>query len=152
MSKCLTIGSRSFPKTRSRSRTCEAARGARPIAEIAPDADEIKIKVLKKVVFFDCGANLERIGCPSCHEEIEDAWWQERMDEDNNGGYQLKKYAAPCCGAEVALHELEYEWPQAFGRFAIEAMNANIGKLKDKQKRELEKILGTKVRVVYQHI
>jgi hypothetical protein len=39
-------------------------------AEIAAEADEIEIKVSEKVEFFDCGANLERICCPSCYSEI----------------------------------------------------------------------------------
>jgi hypothetical protein len=31
--------------------------------EIAPEADEIEIKVSENVVFFDCGGNFERICC-----------------------------------------------------------------------------------------
>ena len=47
---------------------------------------------------------------------------------------------------------LVYEWPQGFGRFALDAMNPNIGKLKAMDRMELEEILGTKLRVIYQHI
>jgi hypothetical protein len=65
---------------------------------------------------------------------------------------KVGKYATPCCGAKVTVHELDDEWPQGFGRFALKAMNPNIGKLDDKFKREFEKILGTKLRVIYQHI
>ena len=123
-------------------------------AEIAPDADEIEIKVSKTVHFFDCGANLERICCPSCGSEIPVDWWEERMEEDSDGedGFKLASYAMPCCGKKYALHELAYEWPQGFGRFALDAMNPNIGKLDDKYQQEFEKILGTKLRVIYQHI
>ena len=120
--------------------------------EIAPEADEIEIKVSEKVEFFDCGANLQRICCPSCRSEISVEWWQDRMDEDSGNGFNLAQYAAPCCGAKITLHELDYEWPQGFGRFALDAMNPKIGKLDDKFKREFEKILGTKLRVIYQHI
>ena len=121
-------------------------------AEIAPEADEIEIKVSENVVFFDCGGNFERICCPSCGTEIPVEWWQEHMDEDHDDGFKLAAYATPCCEKETTLNELVYEWPQAFGRFAIDAMNPNIGKLDDKYKREFEKILGTKLRVIYQHI
>jgi hypothetical protein len=121
-------------------------------AEIAPEADEIEIKVSEKVEFFDCGANFEHIRCPSCGAEIPVAWWQDRMDEDCGDGFRLAAYTTPCCGKKSTLHELVYEWPQGFGRFALDAMNPNIGKLDDKYKREFEKILGTKLRVVYQHI
>ena len=48
--------------------------------------------------------------------------------------------------------KLVYEWPQGFGRFALDAMNPNIGKLDNRYKEEIEGILGTKLRVIYQHI
>jgi len=121
-------------------------------AEIAPEADEIEIRVSDNVEFFDCGANLKRICCPSCGAEISVEWWKDRMDEDQGDGYKLATYATPCCGAEHTMHDLVYEWPQGFGRFALDAMNPNIGKLADKHKREFEEILGTKLRVIYQHI
>jgi hypothetical protein len=121
-------------------------------AEIAPEADEIELKVSENVVFFDCGVNLERICCPSCGAEIPVEWWQERMDKDHDDGFKLAAYSTPCCKKKATLNDLVYEWPQAFGRFAIDAMNPNIGKLDDKYKREFEKILGTKLRVIYQHI
>jgi hypothetical protein len=121
-------------------------------AEIAPQADEIEIKVSEKVVFFDCGGNFERIGCPSCGADIPVPWWQDRMDEDYGDGFKLAAYVTPCCGARCTLHELVYEWPQGFGRFALDAMNPNIGKLEERFKREFEEILGAKLRVIYQHI
>jgi hypothetical protein len=121
-------------------------------AEIAPEADKIEIKVFEKVQFFDCGANLENICCPKCRAKISVEWWQDRMDEDNGDGFKLAKYAVPCCRAKVTLHDLGYELPQGFGRFAIDAMNPVIDKLDDKYRREFEKILGTKLRVIYQHI
>ena len=121
-------------------------------AEIAPEADEIEIKVSEAVEFFDCGANFERILCPSCRAEVSFAWWQDRMDEDYGDGFRLATYTTPCCGASCTLHELVYEWPQGFGRFALDAMNPNIGKLEDSYRREFEDILGTKLRVIYQHI
>jgi hypothetical protein len=133
----------------------EAAKQSRALdrlAEIAPEADEIEIKVCEKVEFCDCGANFERIRCPSCGSEIPVAWWQARMDEDYGNGFMLASYATPCCVVQCTLHELVYEWPQGFGRFALEAMNPNIGKLEVKYKQEFEKILGTKLRVIYQHI
>jgi hypothetical protein len=64
----------------------------------------------------------------------------------------LATYATPCCGAICTLHELAYEWSQGFGRFALDAMNPNIGELEDRYKQEFEEILGTKLRVIYQHI
>ena len=121
-------------------------------AEIAPKADEITIKVSEKVGFFDCGENFERVYCPSCRSEIPLDWWSDRMDEDYCDGFKLANYTTPCCATSCTLHELVYDWPQGFGCFAIDALNANIGQLQDEYKREFEEILGTKLRVVYQHL
>jgi len=120
--------------------------------EIAPEADKIEIGVEDTIGFFDCGANLERILCPSCRSEVPVEWWQGRMDQDYDDGFRLEKYTTPCCGAAYTLHELTYEWPQGFGRFKLEAMNPNLGQLDEKQKREFEEILGTPLRVIYRHI
>jgi hypothetical protein len=132
--------------------TAKCYRARDRFAEIARKADEIDIKVSEKVEFFDCGANFERVCCPSCGSGIPVSWRQDRMDEDYGDGFKLAAYATPCCGESYTLHELVYEWPQGFGRFALDAMNPNIGKLEDRDKQEFEEILGTKLRVIYQHI
>ncbi len=128
------------------------ARARDRLAEIAPEAEEIAIKVCERIEFFDCGSNFGRILCPSCRAEIPLAWWQDRMSEDYGDGFKLASYPTPCCGRRCTLHQLDYEWPQGFGRFALEAMNPNIGKLQTRFRVELEGILGTKLRVIYQHI
>ena len=120
--------------------------------EIAPEADGVEIKVSETVQFFDCGGNFERISCPSCGSDIPVAWWRDRIDEDSGDGFQLGSYATPCCGKKCTLHDLVYDWPQGFGCFTLGAMNPNIGKLNDRYKQEFERILGTKLRVIYQHI
>src|SRR5665213_1889871 len=82
------------------------ARARDRFAQIAPEADEIKVKVSESVAFFDCGGNFERILCPACHTEISVEWWQDRMDDDFGDGFRLAKYKAPCCKASYTLHEL----------------------------------------------
>jgi hypothetical protein len=122
-------------------------------AQIAPDAEEIKIYAGEGIQLFDAGENLMAIYCPSCKGQISVEWWLERVDEDNTGnGFELRPYPAPCCRQLSSLQGLVYDWNQAFGSFAIEAMNANIGLLEDRYIQEFEQILGTKLVVVYQHI
>jgi len=128
------------------------SRARERLTEIAPDADEVEITLRDTVQFFDCGTNLERILCPACGAELPVDWWQERMNEDYQQGFKLAPYQLPCCGATSALHELIYDGQQAFGHFALDVMNPNIGMLDDTSKRELEEILGTKLIVVYQHL
>jgi hypothetical protein len=120
--------------------------------EIAPKSHEIKATTMEAVQFFYCGGNFERILCPDCGAEIPVPWWQAQMNSDYKAGFQLQKAPMPCCGVQRTLHELNYEWPQGFGRFGIEAMNPNIGRLDDKLKVEFEQILGCPLRVIYQRI
>jgi hypothetical protein len=121
-------------------------------AEIVPRAERIEMQLTDAVEFFNCGQNFERITCPSCRSDISVEWWQQRMDDDYERGFKLEKYATPCCNRQCSLHELFYTWPQGFGRFAIDAMNPNVGVLDDKYKQEMEEILGTPLRVIYQHL
>jgi hypothetical protein len=121
--------------------------------DIAPDSEEIEIKLSEKIQLFDCGANLDRIICPRCAQEISIDCWQHWMDDDHDGsGFLLKAYSTQCCNSTVRLDELRYERPQAFARFGIEAMNPHIGDLSDGQISEFQAILGTSLRTVYQHI
>lgn len=122
------------------------------LASIAPEAEQIEIKESDQIEFFDCGSNFDRAVCPSCHAEIPMVWWEGRMADDHNGGFKLDKYQTSCCGAAHTLDELIYDWPRAFGRFALDVMNPNIGKLNELQQNLLEQILGTRVRIIYQHI
>lgn len=120
--------------------------------KIAPAAEEIRIIVTEQIEFFHCGANFGRISCPTCSVEIPLKWWQDRMDEDYGPGFKLAKYPTPCCGATHRLHDLVYEWPQGFGRFAVDALNPNLGLLDEIQRQEFEQILGTPVRIIYRHM
>jgi len=74
------------------------------------------------------------------------------MDDDFDSGFKLAHYKMPCCNAEHALDQLIYDWPQGFSKFAFDLMNPNIGEFSDQHKKELEQILGTKLRVIYQHL
>jgi hypothetical protein len=120
--------------------------------DLAPDAQEIDVKVFETVQFFDCGVNFERLLCPECGSQISIEWWLERLDEDLSEGFKLSSYGTPCCGSSYTLHDLNHEWPQGFGRFRLRARNANIGRLTEDAKHELEEILETKLRVIYQHL
>jgi len=120
-------------------------------AEIAPNA-EIDAEHCETVKFFDCGANFKQVRCPACGEQVAVEWWQDRMDKDSGEGFQLAAYELPCCKTKCTLNDLVYDWPQAFGKFVLGAINSNIKTLKDEHKSELEDILATKLRVVYQHL
>jgi hypothetical protein len=121
--------------------------------EIAPKADKIEICISEMPSFHDCGANFEKISCPSCNTEIPIEWWQTTMDQDYvDEGFELKNYKVPCCGAAHTLHDLHYYWPQGMARFSIESMNPEIGEMKPSHIQEFEEILKTRIRVIYRHL
>lgn len=123
------------------------------LAEIAPKAEAIEVRIQDGVEFVDCGGNFESVGCPACGRDIPFDWWTDRMDEDySNSGFRLDRFHMPCCGSQKSLNELHYDWPQGFSRFSLEAMNPNIGMLDDAFRLEFERILGTKLRIIYRHI
>ena len=75
------------------------------------------------------------------------------MDQDHvDGGFELMKYEVPCCGAAYTLHDLQYHWTQGMARFSIEAINPNIGEMKQSYIQEFEEILNTRIRVIYRHL
>jgi hypothetical protein len=134
------------PSTEARCKAVELFRS------IAPQADDVKEQATKEVRFIDCGANLERILCPTCDVEIDIEWWQDAMSEEADAGFPLGRLQLPCCGVSRSLAELRYDWPQAFARFSVEAMNPQIGDLTDEQMLAFESVLGCRVRKVLQHV
>lgn len=123
-------------------------------AQLAPEADEIVANEHEHIQFFDCGGNLEAIVCPRCKSQIELDWWGDKMNADFDGtsGFKMKKYELPCCSANFTLNELSYSFHQAFGQFALSAMNPNIGMLSSAEVVKFEAALACKVSVVYQHL
>lgn len=132
----------------------DAAERARELlARSAPRADEVRVERSQGVRFYDAGTNFEAVRCPSCARDIDLDWWHERMDDDYaDDAFALSPHATPCCGAMHSLDRLVYDWPQAFGRFALVAQNADLGRIEPRLQLELERALGTPVVIVYQHL
>jgi hypothetical protein len=120
---------------------------------VAPNAESITAEASAQIQFFDCGQNFEGISCPHCFAEIGVDWWRDRMSEDIAGaGFRLDSYEAPCCAKSVNLNELNYDWPQAFGRFNWSVRNANIGEMTPAAKVELEAVAGFALVPIHQHV
>ena len=123
------------------------------LAQLAPDAEDITVEASEEVRFFDCGENFQRIVCLRCAVEIDLEWWQARMDDDaQDTGFRLANYALPCCGASVTLNDLEYDWPQAFGRCRWEVTNPGIGELTSSDRTNLVAAAGIPLVFVRQRI
>lgn len=123
------------------------------LEEIVGEADETEVTHSGELEFFDCGGNFEEVKCPRCGRELFQDWWQDQLDEAFRGvGIQLKKLTMPCCDGKATLHELRYNMPQGFGTFSIQATNPEIRELDEDAKVELEQIVGTKLRVIWQQV
>ena len=122
--------------------------------QLVPDSYEFDIAESEHIRLFDCGSNLENIECSNCKSSLELNWWGEAMTKGfaESSGFQLKKHKVPCCSAELSLNELSYNFNQAFGRFALSAMNPNIGMLSSEAIEKLEAALGCKVQTIYRHL
>jgi hypothetical protein len=109
--------------------------------------DEVTVEHHEKPAFFDPGENWSGVSCPACAASMEEAWpaamglWHETGD---------LHFTAGCCNTRTNLNDLVYGSPCGFARFAISAMNPErplthvLG--------ALERLLGTRLRVVRQHV
>lgn len=116
---------------------------------LLPDAEKIDREQHAHVRFFDCGENFQSVSCPHCRLPVDMDWWQQSMSEDSvDGGFRVARYALPCCHQHASLNELHYDWPQAFGRFAITALNPGVSTLPADLATRIEDALGCSITAV----
>ena len=116
-----------------------------------PSAESITSDLSEETRFVDSGANLERVECPFCGGDLF-GWWQDAMDEASARGFVALEVVVPCCHTETTLNDLRYEWPAGFARFVAEVRNPGRGEaLTEEEIRQLEQLLGCKLRQVLAH-
>lgn len=126
---------------------------AQSIRVALPKLATLELEQSESVVFYDCGANFENVFCPHCRSSISMDWWVGTMDADFvDEGFRLAHYALPCCGRESNLNDLQYDWPQAFGRFAITVMNPDVAEVPRALLSTIESQLACTITVIRQHI
>lgn len=114
--------------------------------------DETRVKDYGKLQFIDCGENFRQVSCPHCKSEISIEAWRGWMDEDWHGeeGFHLHRHATLCCGKDVTVNSLDYDFPQGFARWMISARNTNRGPLTDAELKRLTDIAGIGLRAIAQ--
>ena len=138
--------------------TSEAADAAMAVLRrLAPQLDgfvttEYRTTWHEKVAAVDCGANPGRIECPACQNTIDVDWWADPLEERSETGFANLNVPVPCCGAEVSLNDLRYDWPCGFARFELEAWNPNRDWLSADELAQIAAVLGCDVRQVLAHI
>ena len=67
-------------------------------------------------------------------------------------GFATLTVTVPCCGGQVSLNDLRYDWPCGFARFELEAWNPNRDRLTADELAQLAAALGCEVRQILAHI
>ena len=111
---------------------------------------EIEVIETDDVEFVDPGANFENVYCNLCGEELETETWQEAMDEGYKTVFQNLSFITRCCHSLTSLNELKYHWPAGFAKFMISLLKPCLD-IKENELKELENILGTKIRKIWAH-
>ncbi len=73
------------------------------------------------------------------------------MDDAFKVRFTALAVTTPCCGANVSLNDLNYEWPAGFARFVLEAMNPGVGDLATAEIAALAEIVGSPLRRIWAH-
>jgi hypothetical protein len=131
----------------------------RALAWLAPRAAEVCATATPHVRFIDPGANLAQIRCPACGVAVTgwrrlamDRAWRAPASAGAESGFGSLAVSMPCCGAATSLHDLEYDWPDGFARFTLEARNPDMRDLTGAQIARLERLLGCRLRRIWAHI
>lgn len=128
-----------------------AERARASFAAMVPAADEVTATRSENVQFVDAGANFERVSCPRCGKALTIEWWQDRMDEAFSHNFAMLAVTSPCCGMNISLNDLNYDWPAGFARFVLEARNPNVTDLRAEDVARLAEIVGSPLRRVWTH-
>ncbi|MFD5820623.1 hypothetical protein [Streptomyces sp. NPDC127038] len=120
------------------------------------DADgadvEIEVTWHDAVTAVDCGANLERIGCPLCRAAIDTTWWGDLLEAHGDDGFTTLAVEVPCCGGPTTLDVLDYDWPCGFARFEIAVWNPGRPWFGEDELAALGDRLGHPVKQIRAHI
>jgi hypothetical protein len=102
------------------------------------------------IEFVDQGANFESVSCNYCGHDIDIVVWQRAMDKAHQNHFKNLSFMTPCCHKTTTLNHPQYHWPVGFAKFEI-SISDPTSDIKDIELKQLEKILGTKIRKIWAH-
>jgi len=133
-----------------------ADRAAVVLAGMLPDDDArrgMDVQWHDAVEMVHCYANLEKISCPLCDATLGTGdWWGNAVSDSYDSGFSRLTVTVPCCGGEMSLNELAYDWPMGFAKFRIEVLYPNRGWLTDEELAAVTDALGHPLRQILIHI
>ncbi|OPC77410.1 hypothetical protein B4N89_43675 [Embleya scabrispora] len=127
------------------------------VADLAPGrfggvAVEIDVSWYDAPNAVDCGANLERIGCPLCRGDVDPGWWGDLLEAHRDEGFPTLAVEVPCCGGSTTLDALDYDWPCGFARFEIAVWNPGRTWFDGDELARLAAELGHPVKQIQAHV
>jgi hypothetical protein len=120
-------------------------RAVRALRELLPRAEGVRGEVHDGVVLVTAGGEPEQVACPACGEDLEPAWWEQRLERAAAQGYARLGVVTPCCATRTSLGELRFDRPTAFARTELRARARGAG-LTDDALAEVGRALGHPVR------
>jgi hypothetical protein len=132
--------------------TFEAGEMARlKLIELLPAADEVEKIQFAEIQFVDQGGNFERLLCPYCKADLTQHM-SKWFDAASQSRFTARKVSLPCCANSADLNDLDWQWPAGFATFMLEAKNPHLpGWLPEGAKKNLEAVLGCRLREIYAH-
>jgi len=131
------------------------------VTDALPNAHLVEVESHSQPVFIDQGNNLEAVLCPRCRTrlalygagaEATAEWWEAIADSLTRQNVASERVTMPCCGANIAFPELEFDWPAGVASFEISVRNPGIGNpLESDVIAHLERILRCHIRQVWAH-
>ncbi|MEK7468865.1 MAG: hypothetical protein AAB074_15940 [Planctomycetota bacterium] len=128
-----------------------ACRAEELLNQIVKHHDGVETRYFAEMEFFDAGANFETAACPLCRTPIEDDWLAEAVHKAIWPRCQSLQVLLPCCGQSASLNDLEYDFPQGFGKFSLSVMNPDCELSRD-EIASLARALRVAVRIIRRHL
>lgn len=132
----------------------EAVAAGKAILERVFPHYSVKFRKWPSPQFIISGDEFDRYTCPSCKKLVkrnylDDAgvdWWYMVLWGLHDESQVIK---VPCCGAELAVWQFDFGKDAAFASFTFSVEDADDSeKLSESQKRELEAVLGCRIRQI----
>ena len=112
--------------------------------------DQIETILNEDVEFVDQGSGFESVSCNYCGANINMEVWQEGMNKAYETQFTDLTFITPCCSKTTSLNDLLYYQPAGFAKFIVSISNPKENILTDDLD-ELQKILGTELKIVWAH-
>lgn len=111
-----------------------------------------EVVVHEAPAFVDCGGYLQKISCPFCGSDLfAEGWWTDAMNaaaDSKELFAELEEQELPCCGRRASLNDLQYDYPCGFACTEF-ALLYPRERPRQEHIKELERMLGMQVRVIY---